>query len=80
MVLVKKGVFVLAFRYKIDVISALKDKGYNSYVMRKEKIMGESSIQKLRSGEMPSWAILDKVCTLLELPIEAIIEHIPEGE
>lgn len=70
----------MAFKYKIDVLSALKDRGYNSYVLRKEKIMGESSIQKFRNNEMPSWTVLDKVCTLLELPIEDIIEHIPESE
>lgn len=70
----------MAFKYKIDVINALKEKGYTSYTIRKEKIMGESSIQKFRNGEMPSWSVLDKVCTLLELPIGDVIEHIPEGE
>lgn len=70
----------MAFKYKIDILAELKSKGYNSYTIRKEKIMGEGMLQKIRSGEMPSWAVLDKVCTLLELPVGEVIEHIPDSE
>lgn len=31
--------------YKIDVLSALKEKGYSTYKLRKEKLLGESVIQ-----------------------------------
>ena len=70
----------MAFKYKIDVIAALKEKGYSSYTLRKERIMGESTIQKLRKGNLPSWNELDKLCTLLELPFEEIIERTPDAE
>ena len=36
----------MAFRYKIDIIQALKEQGYSSYRIRKEKIFGEK--MKLR--------------------------------
>ena len=35
-------------KYKIDVLEELKGKGYTSYKLRKDKIMGEAQIQKIR--------------------------------
>ena len=34
--------------YKIDVLQALKDKGFNTNRLRKDKLLAESTIQKLR--------------------------------
>jgi putative transcriptional regulator len=34
--------------YKIDVLQSLKDKGYNTTKMRREKLLAEGSIQSLR--------------------------------
>ena len=36
--------------YKMNVLDALKKAGYNTNKIRKEKIMGESMLQKLRQG------------------------------
>ena len=44
--------------YKVDVIAVLKEAGYNTNRIRKEKIMGEAMLQKIRSGQMVSWATL----------------------
>ena len=41
-------------RYKIDVLEELKNKGYSSYKLRKEKLMGEAQIQKIRDNELVS--------------------------
>ena len=62
--------------YKIDVLDALKDAGYTSYRLRQEKIIGESMLQKIRSGDMMSWGILDKVCALLNCQPGDIVEHV----
>lgn len=45
--------------YKLDVLSALKEAGYNTNRIRKEKLIGEAMLQKIRSGQMPSWATLE---------------------
>ncbi|MFR3787380.1 MAG: helix-turn-helix domain-containing protein [Agathobaculum desmolans] len=55
----------MPIQYKIDVISALKEAGYNTTRIRKEKIMGEAMLQKIRSGQMVSWATLETICSLL---------------
>ena len=41
----------MPLKYKFDVLQALKEKGYSAYTIRKEKLLSESTIQKLRSGE-----------------------------
>ena len=65
----------MALKYKIDVLEALKIKGYSSYSLRKEKLLSESTIQKLRSGEGVSWDNLDTLCKLLECDISDILEY-----
>ena len=49
--------------YKLDVLSALKEAGYNTNRIRKEKLIGEAMLQKIRSGQMPSWATLETICS-----------------
>ena len=33
-------------KYKIDVLATLKEKGYNTNKIRKEKIMGEAMLKR----------------------------------
>ena len=68
----------MSFRYKVNVMDKLKDKGYSSTRLRKEKLLGESYMSQLRRGDMISWAALDMVCSLLECQIGDLIEHVIE--
>lgn len=63
--------------YKTNILQALKDAGYNTNKIRKEKIMGESMLQKLREGQMVSWATLETICRLLNCQPGDILEYIP---
>lgn len=69
----------MPMRYKVDVMAVLKDAGYNTNRIRKEKIMGESMLQKLRSGQMVSWATLETLCDLLDCQPGDLIEYVKEG-
>ena len=60
--------------YKIDVLSALKLKGYSTYRLRKDKIFGEAVIQKLRVGDGVGWSTLELICNLLHCSPSDIIE------
>lgn len=55
----------MPLKYKIDVLAALKEKGYNTNRLRKEKILAESTIQKLREQKPISWANIAQICELL---------------
>ena len=65
----------MPIQYKIDVLAALKKAGYNTSRIRKEKIMGEAMLQKLRSGQLVSWIALEKICVLLNCQPGDLIEY-----
>ena len=69
----------MAMKYKIDIIAALKEAGYNTSRIRKEKIMGEAMLQKIRRGQMVSWAILETICDLLDCQPGDLIEYVKEA-
>ncbi len=66
----------MPLRYKIDVVAALKEKGITSYKIRSEKLMSESTLQKLRKGEGVSWENLEILCRLLECQPSDLIEYV----
>lgn len=66
-------------KYKIDIIQALKNKGYSTYKIRKEKIFNESQLQQMRENKILAQDALNKVCTLLNCQPGDILEYIPDG-
>ncbi len=65
----------MSMRYKIDVIEALKNVGYTSYKIRKEKILSESTMQKFRNKEPVSWENIETLCKLLRCQPGDILEY-----
>ena len=57
----------MPLRYKINVLSALKDKGYTTYRLSKEKILSHGSVQKIREGEVLSTEGITTLCKLLNM-------------
>ena len=51
--------------YKIDVLAAFNAKGYTTYRLRKERLLSESTVQKLRTGQGVSWDNIETLCQLL---------------
>ncbi len=68
----------MPMKYKVNVIAKLKEAGYNTGTIRKEKIMGEAMLQKLRHGQMVSWATLETICGVLNCQPGDIIEYVRE--
>lgn len=56
----------MPLQYKFDVVAALKGKGYTTYKIRQEKLLSESTIQKLRDGKGVAWENIETVCRLLQ--------------
>lgn len=63
----------MSIYYKIDVLKELKAKGYNTNVLRIQKLLSESTIQYLREDKMVSIKAIDTICGLLHLRIEDVI-------
>ena len=67
-------------KYKIDVLEALKNKGYSTYKIRNDKILNESTVQKLRSNKYINMENLDKLCILLDCQPGDLLEFIPDNK
>ena len=68
----------MAIRYKINVLDTLKEKGYSSYRLRQDKIIGERQLTQIRNGEIVSIACLDKLCSLLNCQPGDILQYIEQ--
>lgn len=68
----------MPIKYKIDVLQRLKDAGYNTNRIRKEKLIGQATLQQLRNGELVSWATINKICELLDCQPGDIMEYVPD--
>lgn len=69
--------------YKIDVLKELKEAGYNTTRIRREKIISEASLQHIRNNEMIAMKTLDTLCRILDMQPGNIIKFVedpPETE
>ena len=71
-----KETFIMAIQYKIDILAALKEKGYTSTRIREEKLIGQSYLQQIRHGELVSWKTIDTICRLLNCQPGDLVEYI----
>ncbi|EGC75520.1 hypothetical protein HMPREF0490_00719 [Lachnospiraceae bacterium 6_1_37FAA] len=63
------------FIYKIDILDTLKEKGYNTNRLRKEKLLGENAIQSIRNNKIVGMNALEKICGLLDCQPGDLIEY-----
>lgn len=68
----------MPLQFKIDVLAELKKKGITTYMIRRDKIMSESTVQKLRSGKGLAWDNIETLCRLLECQPGDLIEYVRE--
>lgn len=62
--------------YKIDVLETLKEAGYNTTRLRKEKLLNESAIQYIREGKPVGAKALDNICMLLDMQPGNILKYV----
>ena len=70
----------MPLRYKIDVLEALKEKGFTTYTLRKENKLSQSTLQKLREGKGVAWENIENLCSLLECQPGDIIEFVKDND
>lgn len=61
------------WKYKIDILKELANRGYTSSKMRKDKIMSEGTMQHIRKGNGISIDTLNTICLILRLEPSDII-------
>lgn len=70
----------MPLQYKIDILAALKDKGYNTNRIRNENLLSQSTLQKFRNKQGISWENIEVLCKLLECQPGDLFEYVPEPE
>ena len=67
---------------KYDKLFALlKEKGYSSYRLRQEKLIGQATLQKLRSGEgIIDSRTIERLCKLLNCQPGDIMEYVEDEQ
>ena len=68
------------YKYKIDVMKELSERGFTSTRMRKEKILSEATMQNLRKGNGITTDTLNTICVILRCQPSDVLEIIPTDE
>lgn len=68
------------YKYKIDVMKALSEKGFTSTRMRKEKILSEATMQNLRKQKGITTDTLNTICVILRCQPSDVLEIVPTDE
>ena len=65
-------------QYKVSILGKLKEAGYSSYRIRKEKILAEGTLQRIRKGEIAiTLESLEVICDILQCQPGDLIEWVP---
>ena len=65
-------------KYKIDILEALKEKGFSTARIRKEKLLNESALQYIREGKPIGPKPLNDLCALLDCQPGDLLEYVKE--
>ena len=62
-----------------NILEKLKENGWNTNRIRKEKVLPESVLQRLRDGKPITTYTLDTLCKLCDCKVEDLIEYKEES-
>ena len=66
--------------FKLPIMPALRDAGYSSTRIRREKIIGERVLTRIRAGVIPSAAVLSQLCELLHCQPGDLLAYVPDDQ
>ena len=67
--------------FRFDILSALKEAGFNTNRIRKEKLINETSLQKIRHGQTDlTISTVNSLCRLLSCQPGDILQYIPDSD
>ncbi len=62
------------------LLKLLNEAGINSYVIKRDKIIGQSTFQKIKNGGDIDTRTIDKFCKLLNCQPGDILEYVDDEE
>lgn len=67
-------------RLRKDTLKILKKAGYNTTRLRKENILAQSTMTRLRRGDDICLSTLSRICDLTGMSYDYFIEEVEGGE
>ena len=65
-------------RYKLNILEELKKAGYSTYRMRQEKVLSESTLQRIRAGNtLITLESMGVICDILQCQPGDLVEWVP---
>ena len=58
-----------------DILGQLSAAGFTTFRLRKEKLLSERTIQRIRDGDPINTTTIDAICTLLNCQPDKILEY-----
>lgn len=68
----------MPLKYKVDILTALKEAGHTTYRIRQDSLLSQSTLQKLREGKGVSWDNIETLCRLLNCQPGDLMEYVPD--
>lgn len=69
---------MIRFKEGIDVLDMLAGCGFTSYYLRQQHLIGQSELQRIRQGGLPSWETLNLICETLCYQPGELIEYVDD--
>jgi len=66
--------------YKVDIMKELANKGYTTTRIRREKLISESTLSRIRKKETINTTTINDLCIMLRCQPSDIIEIVPTDE
>ena len=63
-----------------DILEKLSENGWSSYRLRKEKVISNGTIDRIRAGKSISTETIDKICSLCDCQPGEIMKYVKDGE
>ena len=65
-------------KFKVNIIDLLRENGYNPGRIRKEKLIGEKTMQDMKAGVVPGTKTFDTLCKILEMQPGNLLKYVDE--
>lgn len=62
------------------IMQMLTEHGYSSYRLRKERLLPEGTLSRIRNGEPINTTTLDTICRLCQCQPGDILSYVPDPE
>lgn len=66
--------------YSKDILELLKNKGFSTYRIKKEKIFNQTQLQQLRENKLVTQDVLNRICAILDCQPGDLLEYVPDNE